>query len=164
LGDYLSSKRGNVWLAVSGLVTNIQGEWLVVKKKYGGLKGKWSLPAGFVEPNETVDQAVIREVKEETGIQGTILGIIGVRSGVIRNEISDNMIIFSLTAENENVTVQESELQEARFIHPKELTNDPTSSVIIKHLLEKSLPVPQKPHEGINPGDQFQYTSYKLFF
>jgi ADP-ribose pyrophosphatase YjhB (NUDIX family) len=59
------NKRGNVWLGVSGLVVNKKGEWLVVKKRYGGLKGKWSLPAGFVEGNETADEAVIRETLEE---------------------------------------------------------------------------------------------------
>ncbi|QOR66064.1 NUDIX hydrolase [Cytobacillus suaedae] len=163
MGDRLSSKRGNVWLAVSGLVINNDGEWLVVKKKYGGLKGKWSLPAGFVESFETVDEAVIREVKEETGIQGRIMGVIGIRTGVIRNEISDNMIIFALTAENETITKQESELLEARFVHPSELIKDPTSSVIIKYLIEEGISVPQKPHNGINPGDEFQYTAYKLF-
>ncbi len=160
----MSIKRGNVWLAVSGLVTNRQGEWLVVKKKYGGLKGKWSLPAGFVDPNETVDEAVLREIKEETGIIGNIKGVIGFRSGVIQNEISDNMIIFSLTTEDEKITIQESELLEAKFVHPDELAKDPTSSVIIKYLLEKGISEPHKAHDGVNPGDQFGYTAYKLFF
>ena len=68
-------KRGKVWLAVSGLVKSTEGQWLVVKKRYGGLKGKWSLPAGFVDEGETADEAVIREVKEETGIDCTVKGI-----------------------------------------------------------------------------------------
>lgn len=87
-------KRGKVWLAVAGLVINKKGKWLVVKKKYSGLKGMWSLPAGFVNPGETVDEAAIRETKEETGIRTVSKGIIGVRSGVIQNDISDNMMIF----------------------------------------------------------------------
>ncbi|WP_031310541.1 NUDIX domain-containing protein, partial [Bacillus thuringiensis] len=51
-------KRGKVWLAVSGLVATKDGRWLFVKKKYSGLKGKWSLPAGFVNEGETGDEAV----------------------------------------------------------------------------------------------------------
>ena len=82
----------NVWLAVSGLVISDTGEWLVVNKRYGGLKGQWSLPAGFVKNDETVDEAVIREVLEETGIHTEIEGMVGVRSGVIKGEISDNML------------------------------------------------------------------------
>lgn len=72
-------KRGKVWLAVSGLVISPEGNWLVVKKKYGGLKGKWSLPAGFVEPGETADEAAVREVEEETGIKCTVKGMLGSR-------------------------------------------------------------------------------------
>ncbi len=96
-------KRGKVWLAVSGLVATKDGRWLFVKKKYSGLKGKWSLPAGFVNEGETVDEAVKREVLEETGIVAHVKGIIGVRSGVIRNEISDNMIIFLLEPEGKRL-------------------------------------------------------------
>jgi len=41
----------------------------------GGLV--WSLPKGHVEAGETVEQAAIREVAEETGITGRILGELG---------------------------------------------------------------------------------------
>lgn len=53
------AKRGNVWLGASGLVMNRMGEWLVVRKTYGGLKGAWSFPAGFVDGGETADAAAI---------------------------------------------------------------------------------------------------------
>ena len=59
---------------VSGLVATKDGRWLFVKKKYSGLKGKWSLPAGFVNEGETVDEAVKREVLEETGIVAHVKG------------------------------------------------------------------------------------------
>ena len=89
--------RGTIWLGVANLVINNQGEWLVVKKTYSGLKGYWSLPAGFVKEAETVEMAAKREVLEETGIECNVLGMIGFRSGVIDNKISDNMAIFFST-------------------------------------------------------------------
>ena len=73
-GGRILERCKNVWLAVSGLVISDKGEWLVVNKRYGGLKGQWSLPAGFVKNDETVDEAVVREVLEETGIQTEIEG------------------------------------------------------------------------------------------
>lgn len=38
----------------------------------------WSLPKGHVEPGETVEQAAVREVAEETGIQGRLLAPLGI--------------------------------------------------------------------------------------
>ncbi len=37
----------------------------------------WSLPKGHIEAGETAEQAAVREVEEETGISGTILGELG---------------------------------------------------------------------------------------
>src|SRR4030067_2262609 len=41
---------------------------LLEKRKNAPGKGKWSVPGGLVEHGEGVEQAVIREVKEETGL------------------------------------------------------------------------------------------------
>ncbi|RFU63770.1 NUDIX domain-containing protein [Peribacillus glennii] len=153
----------DVWLAVAGLVISDEGKWLVVKKKYGGLKGMWSLPAGFVNKNETVDEAVIREVREETGIAAKIEGLIGVRSGVIQDEISDNMLIFLLKADRFELTVQLDELYEARFFAPEALLKEPNRSMMLEHFLSFKKERMQTILDGINPGNQFGYTSYKLF-
>lgn len=158
------SKRGNVWLGVSGLVVNHNGDWLVVKKRYGGLKGMWSLPAGFVEGYETADEAVIREVKEETGIECVNKGLIGLRTGVIKEEVSDNMLLFLLEPTGkEMVKVQENELFEAKFMNPDILINEERSSILLKYLLDLQHQKIKTVINGINPGEQFQYSSYKLF-
>lgn len=157
-------KRGKVWLAVSGLVKSTESEWLVVKKRYGGLKGQWSLPAGFVDPGETADEAVIREIKEETGIDCTVKGMMGLRTGVINEEVSDNMILFLLeTSGKGQLKHQESELYEAKFIAPKELLLEKDASILLKYLLNQNESFIMSGIEGLNPGDQFGYSAYKLF-
>lgn len=152
----------NVWLAVSGLVI-VDGKWLVVKKKYGGLKGVWSLPAGFVNADETVDEAVIREVREETGIETEVQGLIGIRSGVIKSEVSDNMLIFLMNPTSFDVTAQQAELYEARFMDPSDILKEPGHSVLLGHLLTCKREQIQTVLDGVNPGDHFGYTAYKLF-
>jgi mutator protein MutT len=41
---------------------------VLVKRAHEPLKGHWSLPGGSVEVGETLEQAVVREVREETGL------------------------------------------------------------------------------------------------
>lgn len=53
-------------------------EVLMVKRGVRPSKGKWALPSGFVEAGETPEQTVIRELKEETDINGTLGHLIGV--------------------------------------------------------------------------------------
>ena len=158
-------KRGSVWLGVAGLVLNSKGEWLVVNKRYGGLEGKWSLPAGFVNGNETVDEAVLREVLEETAVNCKVINMIGFRSGVLQGKISDNMAIFLLepTTDEPIIQVQLSELYEAKWIHPTDLLLDQTASVMLHELAAASLEVGFPTIDGVDPGDIFGYTSYKLF-
>ena len=159
-------KRGKVWLAVSGLVKSPEGHWLVVKKRYGGLKGKWSLPAGFVDEGETADEAVVREVKEETGIDCTVKGLIGLRTGVISEEISDNLLVFLLEPLLEEGVIkhQEDELYEAKFISPEEILQEKDASIMLHYLLNLDSTVTLPGFDGLNPGDQFKYSAYKLFF
>lgn len=42
---------------------------LLIKRKYEPFKGKWAIPGGFVLQNESLEEAVERELKEETGIE-----------------------------------------------------------------------------------------------
>ena len=158
-------ERGNVWLGVAGLVVNNLGEWLVVKKRYGGLKGVWSLPAGFVNQDETIDEAALREVREETGVECIVDSMIGFRSGVIKKEISDNMAIFLLKLKEEQPILQAqlSELYEVTWKHPQDLVREDAASVMLYEIAKSSLVSGFPTIEGINPGDVFGYTAYKLF-
>ena len=50
---------------------------LLIKRDTVPFKGYWALPGGRAEPSENVEQTVIREVKEETGLDVTIVRKIG---------------------------------------------------------------------------------------
>jgi mutator protein MutT len=51
-----------------GALIVCDGKILLEKRKNDPGKGKWSIPGGLVELGENIEQTVIREVKEETGL------------------------------------------------------------------------------------------------
>ena len=46
---------------------------LLIRRKYGDLKGQWALPGGFVKDDEALHAAVERELKEEAGVTVSFL-------------------------------------------------------------------------------------------
>lgn len=55
-------------MAASAVVKDREGRVLLVQRGHEPAIGLWSLPGGSVEQGETLSQAAIREVKEETGL------------------------------------------------------------------------------------------------
>lgn len=53
------------------------GEFLILKRNEEPFAGRWDLPGGFVEMGESPKEAVVREVREETGLTVVPTGLIG---------------------------------------------------------------------------------------
>lgn len=59
-----------------GAVAVYDDHLLMVRRGRGPAQGEWSVPGGRVEPGETLAEAVVRELAEETGIEGVCGGLI----------------------------------------------------------------------------------------
>lgn len=57
------------------------GQVLLVQRSFGPFKGRWSLPAGFVEYDEDPATTAIRECREETGLEVRLTGLLDVLPG-----------------------------------------------------------------------------------
>ena len=66
--------------AVAVILFNEKDEILLVKRKYDPRKGEWSLPAGFLEYDESVRRTAVREAKEETNLDIRLTGLHSVHS------------------------------------------------------------------------------------
>jgi 8-oxo-dGTP pyrophosphatase MutT (NUDIX family) len=63
--------------AAGAVVLDHQGRLLVVLRGRAPARGRWSLPAGSVEPGESTQEAAVREVREETGLEVEVTGLAG---------------------------------------------------------------------------------------
>jgi 8-oxo-dGTP diphosphatase len=62
---------------VGAVIEDDAGRLLMILRGHDPGKGLWSIPGGRIEPGETPEQAVVREVREETGLDvscGPLLG------------------------------------------------------------------------------------------
>ena len=71
-------------VSVAALVTNEKGEILLVNSPWRG----WEYPGGLIEPGETFQQALRREVLEESGAEIEITGFVGICKNVERNIVN----------------------------------------------------------------------------
>jgi ADP-ribose pyrophosphatase YjhB (NUDIX family) len=84
-------------IGVGGAVVRDESLLLVRRASRHG-RGNWQLPGGFVEPEETIEQAVIREVAEETGVVAEVVGVLGLRNRYDRDSGNGLYVVLRLKA------------------------------------------------------------------
>src|SRR3954465_13800132 len=115
------------YLAVSAAIIR-DGRVLVGRRAKGASTGLYTLPGGVVEAGETLHQAVVREIAEETGITIEPVALAGHREFITRDEtgrVSRHFVILCFAARwlaGEGVP-QEEELSELRWGRPGELAS-----------------------------------------
>lgn len=60
-----------------GAIAVDDGRLLVIRRGHGPAAGRWSVPGGRVEFGETLAEAVVRELAEETGLEGVCDELVG---------------------------------------------------------------------------------------
>jgi 8-oxo-dGTP diphosphatase len=72
--------RDQPWIAADSVVFDGEGRVLLIRRKNPPFQGQFALPGGFIEVGETTEAAALRELKEETGIEGRSPRLVGVYS------------------------------------------------------------------------------------
>jgi ADP-ribose pyrophosphatase YjhB (NUDIX family) len=72
-----------------------EGRVLLIQRNIEPNRGGWTIPGGYVEKDETAEQAVIREVEEETGLRCKLAGLAGYRNRV-DPDMNTSYIVFLL--------------------------------------------------------------------
>ncbi|KAL2348183.1 hypothetical protein Fmac_002183 [Flemingia macrophylla] len=115
-------------VGVGGFVINDSNEVLVVQEKYcaPANHGLWKIPTGFVLQSEEIYSGVIREVKEETGIDTEFIEVIAFRHAHnVAFGKSDLFFICVLRPLSAKISVDDPEIEDAKWMPLVEFEEQP---------------------------------------
>ncbi|UFJ41077.1 NUDIX domain-containing protein [Brevibacillus humidisoli] len=97
-------------LGVGAVITNEQNEILLVLRNRNPEKDTWSIPGGKVDPYETLEHCVIREVKEEVNLDVEVKGLLCMAE-TIRPESEEHWVsaIYEVTVKSGEARNMESD-------------------------------------------------------
>jgi NAD+ diphosphatase len=93
----------------------------------------FSVLAGFVEPGETLEETVKREVKEETGIEVRNIRYFGSQPWPFPNSL---MVAFTAEYAEGEIRIDETEISEAQWFKPDKLPPVPRTGTIARELID----------------------------
>lgn len=115
---------------VAGAIIENDGKILMVREALEIAKDLWNIPAGHIDVGEDPSKSIVREVKEETGLDFTPTHILGVYSSV--NEIASKKfdtiihtikIIFVGQFSDKKIIIHCDDVSETKWFTPKEINN-----------------------------------------
>ena len=119
---------------VGAVVHDAAGRLLLIQRGHDPHRGLWSLPGGRIEPGESAEQAVVREVREETGLD------VVPRRPVGRVTIPGDGVVFDVVdfacavARPEQALVPGDDADAAAFVNPVSLDGLPCTPKLVETL------------------------------
>jgi 8-oxo-dGTP diphosphatase len=102
----------------TAIISFSENKILLIKRNTIPFKGYWALPGGRMDPGETIEQTIVREVKEETGLDAVIERVVG---EYIEKGFKDDVeyeyypTCFVIKPVGGEIKKQESEIQEIKL-------------------------------------------------
>ena len=110
---------GRFSIGVGGLLVR-EGRALLVQRGENPGKGRWTIPGGYCEEDETPDAAAVREVFEETGLRVRAAELLAIRN-TLRDNDQNAYYVFRLELEGPaEITIDGKETVRAGFFAPEE--------------------------------------------
>ena len=132
-------------IIVGGIIEK-NGKILMIQEKKKSCYGKWNLPAGHLDPNETIIEGALREIREETGCEVEATGIAVIANKVMPDDIVIE-IIFTTKIIKENIKINIEEILDIKWFDINDVMNNMDEDLRditfikqpIKNMLEKKV-------------------------
>lgn len=108
-------------IVVGGIIEK-NGKFLLVQEAQKMCYKKWNLPAGQLDCNETVFEGAKREIKEETGCDVELTGLLSISNRVLKDDIFLSLI-FSTKMISENIKFDTNEILDVKWFSYEEIIN-----------------------------------------
>ena len=107
---------------VAGCVIKKDNKILMVQEANEKYYGQWNFPAGHVDEGESIMEGAIREVKEETGCDVKLTGLLPIKT-VYQNDIPTLIVEFTAEIINENIKFDKNEILDVKWIDTEDIKN-----------------------------------------
>lgn len=151
------------YIGAGGVVLNEADELLVVREKYGfgGRSPTFKLPGGALRQGEHLEEAVVREVLEETGVQSCFEALVCFRHWHgYRYGKSDIYFVCRLRPLSQEITMQTDEIQECLWMPVQEFLDSDTVSEFNKLIVRAGISSPgmvSTPLDGFLDADRREF-------
>ena len=102
-----------IFIAAGGIIEQ-EGKYLLIQEAREDIYGKWNLPAGQLDPGETVSEAARREIYEECGFKVELTGVCQIGSWKLVDNIAIG-IIFSTKIVGGEINFNPDEILDAKW-------------------------------------------------
>jgi ADP-ribose pyrophosphatase YjhB (NUDIX family) len=137
----LSSPRHSV--SVAGVIVNDDGRILAIRRQDNG---HWEPPGGVLELNETLEEGLVREIREETGLTVTPDRLTGVYKNMERGVLA---LVFQCSSAN-GLAGQSEEAAEIAWLTPDQIEERMDQAYAVR-ILDALRPAPPaiRAHNGV---------------
>jgi NAD+ diphosphatase len=137
-------------LSPAVIVLIARGEEILLARAPRFPKGMYSILAGFVEPGESLEETIVREVREEVGVEIQDIRYFGSQPWPYPNSL---MIGFTATYAGGEITIDHEEIVDAGWFHKHQLPAIPPKLSIARKLIDWFVAQPDQssfPHQTIS--------------
>lgn len=138
-------------IVVAGIESN--NKWLLIKRRRGDYQEKWALVGGKMEFNETIKNAILREVQEETGLVVQWRGIKAILNERLLNKMSreteKQFLIILCSTFTKYREVEEKQEGELRWFTKEEIVKNRESIIPSDYYMLKILQREEEKHFNI---------------